>query len=184
MPIDIEVGEVVLNKIPVGIIVYDRNLRAVFTNRAASHFLKRYALPEEVPHLTRRIFDAMESGDMERSFPGEVYLYKRLEGSSSNWIFKFFMSTLPKPIVGLFIMEETVSQKMDMNHIRRQFGLTRRETDILRRVLDGHKNVEIAEELEISEQTVKDHLSNVYMKTGVENRFDLVRLLMNMRGHS
>jgi DNA-binding NarL/FixJ family response regulator len=66
-----------------------------------------------------------------------------------------------------------------MNDIRKQFRLTRRETDILRRVLDGLKNVEIAEELEISEQTVKDHLSNIYMKSGVENRFDLARLLMN-----
>ncbi|KPK45521.1 MAG: hypothetical protein AMK74_03230 [Nitrospira bacterium SM23_35] len=71
-----------------------------------------------------------------------------------------------------------------MNEIRKQFRLTRRETDILRRVLDGLKNVEIAEELEISEQTVKDHLSNIYMKSGVENRFDLARLLMHAENSS
>ena len=65
-----------------------------------------------------------------------------------------------------------------MSGIRQRFRLTRRETDILRRVIDGSKNTEIAEELEISEQTVKDHLSNVYLKTGTENRMALMRNLV------
>jgi two-component system nitrate/nitrite response regulator NarL len=75
-------------------------------------------------------------------------------------------------------MEETISNKLDMNEIRQKFRLTRRETDIVRRVIDGRKNIEIAEEIDISEQTVKDHLSNIYMKIGVENRMALMRTLM------
>ena len=82
------------------------------------------------------------------------------------------------PLVYLLIFEETVSNKLDMNSVRQQFRLTRRETDILRRVLDGSKNTEIAVELEISEQTVKDHLSNIYSKTGTENRMALMRNLV------
>jgi DNA-binding NarL/FixJ family response regulator len=65
-----------------------------------------------------------------------------------------------------------------MNGIRQQFTLTRRETDILRRVIDGSKNTEIAVELEIAEQTVKDHLSNIYLKTATENRMALMRTLV------
>lgn len=171
---------VILSKMPVGVIVYDRRLQVVYSNRVGANFLKRYFLPEEIPQLTRRIFDAMDNATLPTSFPGEVNIRKRLEGSSSNWIFKFFHSESPKKFVGIYIIEETVSHRLDMNEIRKQFRLTRRETDILRRVLDGMKNVEIAEELEISEQTVKDHLSNIYMKSGVGNRFDLARLLMNM----
>ena len=56
--------------------------------------------------------------------------------------------------------------------------MTRKETDILRRVLDGLKNTEIAEDVEITEQTVKDHLSNIYVKIGVENRMALMRTLI------
>jgi len=179
-----EIIDVILNKMPMGVVVYDRRLQPVFTNKIASNFLKRYFLPDEIPQLTRRIFDAMDASSLQESFPGEVYIFKRLEGSSSNWIFKFFISETPRQLVGLFIIEERVSQKMDMNEIRKQFRLTRRETDILRRVLDGLKNMEIAEELEISEQTVKDHLSNIYMKSGVENRFDLARLLMHQGNSS
>jgi DNA-binding NarL/FixJ family response regulator len=45
--------------------------------------------------------------------------------------------------------------------------------------LDGLKNIEISKDLEIVEQTVKDHLSNIYMKIGVQDRFDLIRSLIS-----
>ncbi|MFZ2197226.1 MAG: helix-turn-helix transcriptional regulator, partial [Thermodesulfovibrionales bacterium] len=68
---------------------------------------------------------------------------------------------------------------LNLNEIRRQFGLTRRETDVLRRTLSGLKNAEVAEELNISEQTVKDYLSEVYIKSRVNNKFDLISLILN-----
>ncbi|MGD1076548.1 MAG: LuxR C-terminal-related transcriptional regulator [Thermodesulfovibrionales bacterium] len=37
----------------------------------------------------------------------------------------------------------------------------------------------MADDLEISEQTVKDYLSNIYAKVGVENRFALASFLLN-----
>ena len=59
------------------------------------------------------------------------------------------------PLFIFLFFEETISNKLNMNGIRQEFKLTRRETDILRRILDGYKNTDIATELEISEQTVK-----------------------------
>ena len=49
-------------------------------------------------------------------------------------------------------------------------GLTTRERQILMLVAEGQQNLEIAERLWITEQTVKFHLSNVYRKLGVANR--------------
>ncbi len=174
-----EISDVIVGEMPMGVVVFDRHVQTVFSNKLAAHFLKRYFLPDEIPQLVRRLFDVMNNAALRESFPGEVIIYKRLEGSLSNWIFQFFTIEVPRQLVGIFIIEQKVSLKIDMNAIRQQFKLTRRETDILRRVLDGLKNIEIAEELDISEQTVKDHLSNIYMKSGVENRFDLARLLMD-----
>jgi DNA-binding NarL/FixJ family response regulator len=77
-------------------------------------------------------------------------------------------------------MEEKMSNKVQLNDVRRQYRLTRRETDILRRVVDGLKNAEIAYDLEVSEQTIKDHLSNIYMKTNTENRMALMRTLLQI----
>lgn len=49
-------------------------------------------------------------------------------------------------------------------------GLTRREADVLRLVASGQSNREIAKTLNLSEKTVENHLTNVYGKTGAENR--------------
>lgn len=43
-------------------------------------------------------------------------------------------------------------------------GLSGREREILRHVARGKKNAEIAEDLGISIQTVKNHLSNIFDK--------------------
>ena len=48
--------------------------------------------------------------------------------------------------------------------------LTARELEVLRLVAAGQHNRQIAETLGISEQTVKNHLSNVMHKLGVPNR--------------
>jgi DNA-binding NarL/FixJ family response regulator len=48
--------------------------------------------------------------------------------------------------------------------------LTARETEVLRLIADGKENAHIAEELFISVQTVKKHVSNILAKLEVENR--------------
>lgn len=55
----------------------------------------------------------------------------------------------------------------------RDFGLTARELDIVRHVVDGRTNREIARAVAISENTVKFHLRGVYDKTGAHNRLEL-----------
>jgi two-component system nitrate/nitrite response regulator NarL len=63
-----------------------------------------------------------------------------------------------------------------LDHARRHalgFGLTRRELDIIRAVLDGDTNREIAARLSISENTVKRHLMHIFNKMGVSSRVEL-----------
>src|SRR5207248_8710438 len=54
-------------------------------------------------------------------------------------------------------------------------GLTRRETEILALLADGHSNAQLAKMLWVTEQTVKFHLSNIYRKLGVVNRTEAAR---------
>jgi len=54
-------------------------------------------------------------------------------------------------------------------------GLTRRETEILALVAEGHSNARMAKLLHVTEQTVKFHLSNIYRKLNVRNRTEASR---------
>jgi len=54
-----------------------------------------------------------------------------------------------------------------------QFGLTPRELDIVRAVVDGDTNREIAVRLSISENTVKRHLLHIFNKVGASSRVEL-----------
>ncbi|HKT37743.1 MAG TPA: response regulator transcription factor, partial [Ktedonobacterales bacterium] len=49
-------------------------------------------------------------------------------------------------------------------------ALTERETDVLRLVADGESNKQIARDLNITEQTVKSHVSSIFSKLGVQSR--------------
>jgi DNA-binding NarL/FixJ family response regulator len=53
--------------------------------------------------------------------------------------------------------------------------LTRRESEILRLVAEGHTNGQMARMLWVTEQTVKFHLSNIYRKLEVANRTEASR---------
>lgn len=55
--------------------------------------------------------------------------------------------------------------------------LSEREKDVLRLVVEGFHNKEIAEKLFISEQTVKNHLSAVYDKLHVDSRAQVIHLI-------
>ena len=52
--------------------------------------------------------------------------------------------------------------------------LTQREREIVRLIVDGSSNKEVASSLNISERTVKGHLSNVFQKLGVTDRLKLM----------
>jgi two-component system, NarL family, nitrate/nitrite response regulator NarL len=51
--------------------------------------------------------------------------------------------------------------------------LTRRERQIVRALLNGGTNRELAERMGVREQTIKNQLSTIYAKLGVRNRLEL-----------
>lgn len=59
-----------------------------------------------------------------------------------------------------------------------KFKFTKREADVIDGLLQGKTNIQISHQLNISENTVRSHVKNVYLKTGVNNRTELTYLMM------
>jgi len=164
---------------PLGVIVFNEKMGITYVNRSAEKILDRYELPVEIPTICKRIFDSIKNEKVNEIFPGDIVLYQKISGSQNSWIMRVHIGKGPVPLVYVFMSEEKISNKLNLNKRRMQYKFTRRETDMVRRVLDGLTNSQIAEDCGISEQTVKDHLSNIYVKCGVHNRFELICTLMN-----
>ena len=59
--------------------------------------------------------------------------------------------------------------------------LTRREREVLALVVAGYANKEIARKFDVSEETIKHHLTRMFDKVGATNRLELA-MLANERG--
>lgn len=69
-------------------------------------------------------------------------------------------------------------KKADLNLTEKlkAYGLTKRELEIADMIALGFSNCEIAEQLYISETTVKKHVSNIFEKMEISRREELIRI--------
>lgn len=69
----------------------------------------------------------------------------------------------------------TIRSSVSPRHRGQQrFRITEREMEVLKTLVAGRTNPEIAERLLISTETVKHHITNLFNKTGASNRVELV----------
>lgn len=72
------------------------------------------------------------------------------------------------------------SQNIDYDQIKK-IGLTPREHDVLVKMADGLSNQEIAEQLFLSESTVKTHVSNILFKLDTKRRMQAVQAAKKLK---
>jgi DNA-binding NarL/FixJ family response regulator len=74
------------------------------------------------------------------------------------------------------------SGKIDSDEIlRRLHTLTSREKEILDHLAKAERIVKIADELSIAEQTVRNHIGNIYNKLGIHDRLEIVNYVNLIR---
>lgn len=67
---------------------------------------------------------------------------------------------------------------IDMSKVEKGYRLTARELDVVKCLCQGDSNREIAEQLFISELTVKVHLKKIYEKMDIHNRATLISKIL------
>jgi DNA-binding NarL/FixJ family response regulator len=68
----------------------------------------------------------------------------------------------------------------DESSSKQLIDITKREREILQFILDGFKNREIADKLNIAERTVEFHRQNIYLKFDVNNSVDLYKAALQL----
>lgn len=106
------------------------------------------------------------------------------KNSTSNMLFEGIRRIvageywLPPDFIAILVHQLRDSSPRPTSRIS-NFGLTRRELEVVVEVVAGASNPEIAHTLTISEQTVKHHLTHIFDKLGVYSRVELALFAVN-----
>jgi DNA-binding CsgD family transcriptional regulator len=103
------------------------------------------------------------------------------------FIFLFFTSSV-LPVISIRsyliqsipVPESKLEGIGNMEQFIDQFGISKREEEIIQQICLGKSNKEISENLFITIQTVKDHVYRIFLKTGVKNRIQLSNLIRKL----
>ena len=72
---------------------------------------------------------------------------------------------------------ESLQEKLTVSEASEKYHLTKRESTILRMLMKGKDNNTISEELQISVNTLKKHILNIYRKLNINNRVQLFKMI-------
>jgi DNA-binding NarL/FixJ family response regulator len=74
-----------------------------------------------------------------------------------------------------------VKEAKTLQHLKRKYGITDREAEVIQHIVAGLSNLDIARQLGISERTVKAHVTSIFNKMVVDNRVQLIIQLRKYR---
>ncbi len=126
-------------------------------------------LPSSVLSVAGRALRTGEHPDE----PGEIAV-SRVLSRSGMWVVLHGASLVSGGSRRVAVIVEPAHPARIAPLLMSAYGLTGREQDVTRLVLQGNSTAEIAERLVVSAHTVQQHLKSVFDKTGVRSRRDLV----------
>jgi DNA-binding NarL/FixJ family response regulator len=81
---------------------------------------------------------------------------------------------LDRSLIATVLNERTHGSRLQEENLEKIATLTEREYEVVQLIGEGLRNQAISERLVISEATVRNHLTSIYAKLGVNDRFELV----------
>jgi DNA-binding CsgD family transcriptional regulator len=101
----------------------------------------------------------------------------RLPRKTGGWL-RLDASELDDPSTGRVAVIVSAAREPELAGLIAQvYGLSAREREVTRLVLQAHSTREIADVLHLSRYTVQDHLKSIFRKVGVRSRRELVAQL-------
>ena len=126
-------------------------------------------LPSAVLSVAGRALRSAEGRDV----PGEVALARVLT-DSGTWVILHGATLVSDGNRRVAVIVEPANPARIAPLLMSAYGLTERERDVTRLVLQGESTAGIADRLVVSMHTVQQHLKSIFEKTGVRSRRELV----------
>ena len=127
--------------------------------------------------LSILFLEIMNSNDIFH-VPGLKNLFNLAKpyGLQLPWLLILWISVFGNLIVNKIHFDES-GQNKSVSDVFQRRKLSKRETEIALLLIDGAGNKEIARKLDISYNTVKNHISSIFQKLEVGSRFELIKFL-------
>ena len=116
----------------------------------------------------------------KKKFVGVITFYRTIGKKNFKYDDIFILDLLKDHLSYRLYQEYTKGSapaRISPDEAVEKFHLTRRESDVLREMLEGKETHETAQDLNISENTLKKHILNIYRKAGVNTRIQLLSLI-------
>ncbi len=166
------------------VLIFDREDRLLYFNKESQSFLRMFSenlkmegtagpvVPEEITSLCNRLKGPGKSGTENHILTIDQKDSGRLYVAQAHFIHP--AGDLPDHII--VIIQPVVASHIDSKKISDDYGLSKRELEVLKLICDGCSNREISERLYISEFTTRDHLKRIMRKMGVSSRNKIIAL--------
>ncbi|GEN12204.1 regulatory protein, luxR family [Myxococcus fulvus] len=156
-------------------IILEPPRREVFRSQHATYLLERWFTPSEIhasglPFVFKEQLDALVRMTPDERLGKNLWVANHPDGYRTCRFIELPANDAPRQWA-LLLTELPHSIPLPL-HMQRE--LTSRELDIAKGVLRNWSNGQIADDLKISDQTVKTHVRNLFGKLGVDDRADFL----------
>ncbi len=180
-----------------GLAVLDHGGRAVYLNAPASRFLGTQ------PPAMLAAAVARHGGDGLIRLGAQTFRLGRLPWSAASLLRPFACEDAAADLLGhrptdgdpaasqaarvaarnrgsIIIVLQPLLPRTNLHHRLARYGLSPRQCEIATWALRGRTNGEIAREICIGEQTVRDHFQEIYSRIGVHSRTEMIAKVIGM----
>lgn len=163
-------SRVILDHLGLAVFVF-RKMQLEYTNAAARRLVGRVRDRYNVEFLLALTDHLTRLGQLHGTGRRPVVSMLTASGGEP---FHLYVAPFSRGVLAVSVREVGA----DVASFRRQYRLSRRETQVAELVALGYRNREIALTLGIASETAKKHLKRVYDKVGVESRVQLANRLV------
>jgi DNA-binding CsgD family transcriptional regulator len=161
--------------LPPAVVVVDEHFEIYAQTPTVQQWLDLF-LPRELPYLSRcpgfvwqLAARVLALGDETQDPSARI----RLRAADGRWVIAEGQRLQGTAVPSVAITMRPAAMPEIFDLVCRGYGLSARETDFARLVVQGLDTASIAQALWVSEYTVNDHLKSIFSKVGVRSRLEL-----------